>query len=96
MKSATLLNNVIDFTNNQQEISDINTLFGLLSLKKLSRKQEVDKLVSFLENLSQKDNENNELVLALFNNNEKKLEQLKKKSIVSEGTWRVLEASLNY
>ncbi len=87
------LNNITDYTNSHLEKSSINHLYGLLSLRKLSKKEE---LTSTIELLSKKEDQKSQLIMAFFNKNKKVLAGLKSEHIISDGIWDIMIKSTSY
>ncbi|MDO5977636.1 DUF5107 domain-containing protein [Flavivirga spongiicola] len=93
-KKGDLLKDVVDYTNKNINKYGLNSLFGLLALKKLGWDAETNKLVSTIENSD--GNKNYKLIMAFFKGDKKQLSKLKKDSHINEDLWSLIEESLSY
>ncbi|MCG2459312.1 DUF5107 domain-containing protein [Flavobacteriaceae bacterium F89] len=94
--SRELLNSIASYTDDNLETPSPNLLFGLLAYKKLGKDSEADKLLKIMEGPTNEANRRNKLALAFYKNDREALAKMKDENIVDEGTWNILEASLNY
>ncbi|MFD0796254.1 DUF5107 domain-containing protein [Maribacter chungangensis] len=83
-----LLEEIARYTQENEWKENINNLFGLLSLKKLDKQQELQSKLLKLEKETDRDNLKHRLVLALFNNEEKELQRLKEKHLLTQDMWK--------
>ncbi len=91
----TYLQDILDYTRQNQKTRSINRLFGGLTLKKLGQNEALDKFISALKNSNQ-DSSINEVILACLNNDKTEQLKLKAESNISDGLWEVIETSLGY
>jgi len=91
-KKEELLRNIVAYTKEHLNNSDVDHLFGLLALQKLSNQNEINTLVSKLEN----ENPKNQMALSLFKNNIEASMALKEKNNLPVDVWEGLLAALKY
>jgi len=96
-RSGQLLTGILSYQNkNNQKVVSPNDLFELLSLKKLSKKSELESSINRISNIANNDNLNGKLVIALYNNNAKALQEIKYKNVLSHPSLKILEAASKY
>ncbi|MBM1106854.1 DUF5107 domain-containing protein [Aurantibacter crassamenti] len=91
-KKSELLQNIVDYTNDNIANSDVDHLFGLLALKKLNKVDALSETVSKLKNESAK----NQLALSLFNNELDAAQELKQENHLTDDIWQVLISAIKY
>lgn len=69
----------------------INDLFGALALKKLERKDDLNKLLSKL-----KDKDKTNLVLSFYNKDKEKLLAIKEENTIAKGLYELMENAIEY
>ena len=96
-KKQELLETIIEKTKESKEVSSVNHLFGLLSLKDLNKEEEANKLLLELENSTQEKGLKNKttLAIAFYNNDKEELAELKDQEIINEGIWNIIVIMLN-
>jgi tetratricopeptide (TPR) repeat protein len=96
-KKVELLNSIIEKSNGSIQVSSVNHLFGLLSLKDLNKEEDASKLLLELENAAQKKDLRNRttLAIAFYKNDKDKLAELKDQKIISDGFWNIIVTLLN-
>ena len=94
-EAKILLESVATYTRDHLSTSNLNNLFGLLSLKKLGKGNEVTNLLSRLKN-AEEGNDRNNLVIAFLENDTQQLTQLKQKNNIDESLWNIMDAAVMY
>jgi len=90
-KESDVLKEIVDYTLNAKEQSNINNLFSLLAFKKLQQKQELDKMIG---RLTTSDKMADKIVLAFFMNDITKLVALKANSGISDNLWNMMKTAV--
>ena len=92
-KKVELLDIIIEKSNGSIQVSSVNHLFGLLSLKNLNKEEDASKLLMQLENAAQKNDLENgtTLAIAFYKNDKDKLTELKDQEIITDGIWNIIE-----
>ncbi|WP_171017381.1 DUF5107 domain-containing protein [Maribacter sp. ACAM166] len=96
VKEQELLKKIIAYSNNNGWKPNTDNLFGLLSLKKLGREEELKTILLKLEEASEDNNLKNQLVLAFFRNDTDELLSLKKKKIITDDLWEIFLVSTKH
>jgi predicted Zn-dependent protease len=89
-KEEEILNQIVQFTMDKEGESHVNNIFGLLSLQKQGKDEELKTMLSKLRAATQETDLKNRLALALFKNDKNELQMLREKNIVSNVTWEAL------
>ncbi len=92
-KKVELLDSIIEKSNGSIQVSTVNHLFGLLSLKDLNKEEDASKLLMELENSAHKKDlkKGTTLAIAFYKNDTDKLTELKDLEIVTGDIWDIIE-----
>ena len=83
-KNLSLMNEIIDYTQLHSERNTLNHLYGLLALKKLGKIKEVNQLLKKLQIGSGEQSKKTDLAIALYEDDDKKIEELKEITKLSD------------
>ncbi len=93
-KSKTLLNGIVEYSQNYLSANSLNHLYGILAMKKSGEERELSSFVSKLKEIAGDENPKGELALALYENNTNEIKALKSENLVSidvleTATWAI-------
>ncbi len=95
-KTKELLMQAADFSMSHWETPSINHLFGFLALEKMGNENELQKVLSSIQNSNIKNDPRINLVMAFFENDIQKLSRLKNGAPVSEELWKIMVTVQKY